>query len=253
MISLAHRRDLRSALCGARLLDTFTATAVCAGLRTGFGLFGLLVGAPGGHASRRRFVCTLLVRGLLGMGLWRRPVVRVLAGDGGRVAPAVRLRCAVVPPLARAWRGDAALQAVGVRAAHRLMSSAAQGTEDREEAGEDAQLDESAAAPEMELAFTAAQVEAAVQQAVGAGSFDGDLDAKFGVLSACAGLLGGHRIPNALLHTIQTPQQLTAYYVDALVSSDDHASLSVDDLPPNLILDDRDEGMVERVLRKGAQ
>ena len=192
------------------------------------------------------------------MGLWWRPgAVAVGVGGGGWANPALRLRCAVVPPWARAWRGGAALQPaqpVGTRVAHRLMSSAAQGTESREEGGEEVQLDGPVATPELELVFTAAQVEAAVQQAAaGAESFDGDLDAKFGVLSACAGLLGGHRVPSALLHTIQTPQQLTTYYVDTLVPSDSEASLSVHDLPPNLVLDDRDEDMVERVLRKGAQ
>jgi hypothetical protein len=193
-----------------------------------------------------------------GMGLWRRPgAMAVGVGGGGWAKPALRLRCAVVPPWARAWRGGAALQPVqpvGTRVAHRLMSSAAQGTADREEGVEGAQLDGPAATPELELTFTASQVETAVQRAAaGAESFDGDLDAKFGVLSACAGLLGGHRIPSALLHTIQTPQQLTAYYVDLLVPSDSEASLSVDDLPPNLVLDDRDEDMVERVLRTGAE
>ena len=232
-------------------------------LRTGFGWFALQVGqsSKGGHASRGSWATTCVYRvglwadreGCIGMGLWRRPLAGMLGGGGGRVKPAVRLHCAVVPQWARPWRGDAALRAVDVRAAHRLMSSEAHGTEDRADAGEEAPLDGSAATPELELAFTAAQVEAAVHQAAGAGSFDGDLDAKFGVLSACAGLLGGHRIPNALLHTIQTPQQLTAYYVDTLVPSENDASLSVDDLPPNLILDDRDEGMVERVLRTGAR
>ena len=160
--------------------------------------------------------------------------------------------CAVAPPWSRAWRGGAALQQptpVGARVVHRLMSIAAQGTE-----GRGAELDEPVAAPELETIFTAAQVEAAVERAAaGIESFDGDLGAKFSVLSACAGLLGGHRVPNALLHTVQTPQQLAAYYLATLVHSDGDASLRAEDLPPNLILDDRDEELLERVLRNGAQ
>ena len=189
------------------------------------------------------------------MNLWRRrPPGVVSAGvhGGSWVRPALRGGCAVAPPWSRAWRGGAALQQpprVGARVVHRLMCSAAQGAE-----GAGAQLDEPVAASELETIFTAAQVEAAVERAAaGVGSFDGDLDAKFSVLSACAGLLGGQRIPNALLHTVQTPQQLAAYYLATLAPSDGDASLRAEELPPNLILDDRDEELLERVLRNGAQ
>lgn len=134
------------------------------------------------------------------------------------------------------------------------MSSAAQ-TEQIDESSAAMQQDDPTVVPVPELvpSFTAAQVEAAVEQAVGdGGSFDGDLDAKFRVLSACAELLGGRRVPNALLHAVHTPQQLTEYYLATLVSDDGVTASRIEDLPANLTLDDRDEAMMDRVLRTGA-
>jgi hypothetical protein len=204
---------------------------------------------------RRSAVASMIA----GSGSWVRPLALHRRGYVAPAAAALRVQRRWLPRPAVAQRPVGAAPQRIVRpmssaaAADPAAGAASEADYDDGDGDGEEQPEEPAAVPEWAASFTAAQVDEAVQQAsAGVDSFDGDLDAKFRVLSACAGLLGGHRIPNAQLHAVESPQQLSEYYQAALASDEGGTeALSAEDLPPNLVLDDRDEDMVSKVLRSG--
>ena len=197
-----------------------------------------------------------------GGGSWVRPVVTVCRAASFRAASFRAARpstCLLAPrpPLA-----CSAARQVGLPARRMSAASAApqdDSDEEYEELDDDEQLEmfeeEEGWDLEPEDAYTAAEVDAAVAAATDdVSNFESDLGAKFAVLGACAAALGGHRVPNAQLHAVSSKEGLSAYYKEALVPDASLPEpLDEDELPSNLILDDRDEEMISKVLTAAAR